>query len=55
LPEKFTHARIANEHEIGPLLQEHQIEQAQDAILGLRPALVMVEVEGIDGGLRLQT
>ena len=37
-----------------PLCEKLQIEQAQDAVLVLRAGLVMVEVEGVDAGLRLQ-
>ena len=50
----FAHAGIADQHEIGSFVEERQIEQAQDARLGLLAALVMVEVKGVDAGLRLQ-
>jgi hypothetical protein len=36
------------------LLEKGKIEQTQNAILSLHAALVMVEVEAIDRGLRLQ-
>jgi len=52
--ECFAHARITDEHDVGPLPQEGEIEQAQDAVLGLDAAFVMVEVKGVDGGLNLQ-
>ena len=38
---------------IGALPKEREIEQAQDAVLGLHTALVMVEVKRVDAGLRL--
>ena len=44
-----------DQHEIGAFVEERQIEQTQDARLGLLAALVMEEVKGIDAGLRLQT
>ena len=34
--ESFAHAGIADQHQIGALLQKGEIEQAQDAVLGLR-------------------
>jgi len=35
-------------------VQKLQVEQPQDAVLVLRPGLVMVKVEGVNAGLRLQ-
>ena len=52
--EGFPHAGIADQYEVGTLAKEAEIEQTQDAILGLHTALVMVEVERVDTGLRLQ-
>jgi len=51
----LAHTGIADQHEIGAFVEERQIEQTQDARLGLLAALVMEEVKGIDAGLRLQT
>src|SRR5438477_6572025 len=48
-------ARVADQHDVGALSQEGEIEQAQNAILGLYAAFVVVKVEGVDAGLRLQT
>ena len=52
--ECFPHAGIADQHEVGALSQEGEIEQTQDAILGLHAALVMMKVERVDARLRLQ-
>ena len=51
----LAHARISDQHEIGSFGEERQIEQAQDARLSLLAALVVMEVKGVDAGLRLQT
>jgi hypothetical protein len=36
------------------VFQEGEIEQTKDAVLGLHAAFVVVEVEGVNAGLRLQ-
>jgi hypothetical protein len=51
----LAHTWIADQYKIGAFVEERQIEQTQDARLGLLAALVMEEVKGIDAGLRLQT
>jgi hypothetical protein len=53
--EGLAHTRIADQHQVGALFQEGKVEQTEDAILRLHAALVVVEVEGVDAGLRLQT
>lgn len=53
--EGLAHAGIADQHEIGALFEEGEVEQTQDAIFGLHAAFVMVEVEGVDVGLQQQT
>ena len=52
--EGLAHAGIADQHQIGALFQEGKVEQAKDTVLGLHAAFVVVEVEGVDAGLRLQ-
>ena len=51
----LAHPGVADEHKVRTLLQKREIEQTQNAVLRLDTALVMVEVEGVDGGLSLQT
>ena len=51
--EGLADAWVADQHDIGALAQEGEIEQAQNAILGLYAALVVVKVEGINAGLCL--
>ena len=46
--------RDADQHQVGALFQEGKIEQTKDAVFGLHAAFVVVEVEGVDAGLRLQ-
>ena len=41
-------------HDAGALLEELQIEQAHDAVLRLHAALVVFEVEAVDGVLGMQ-
>jgi hypothetical protein len=53
-PGRFAHAWITDQHDVGPLPQEGEIEQVQDTVLGLHAAFVMVEVKGVDAGLNLQ-
>ena len=52
--ESLAHAGIADQHEIGALFQEGEIEQTQYASLGLHAALVVMEVKSVDAGLRLK-
>ena len=53
--EGLAHAGVADQHQVGALSQEGKVEQTQDAVLGLHAAFVVVKVEGVDAGLRLQT
>jgi hypothetical protein len=53
--EGLAHAGIADENGAGSFLEEVQTEQPQDARFLLHAALVMSEVEAVDGVLRLQT
>ena len=53
--EGLAHAGITDQHQVGALLQESKVEQTKDAVLSLQAAFVMVEVESVDAGLRLQT
>jgi hypothetical protein len=52
--ECFAYARIADKDGAGALLQKLQIEQAQDAGLQLQAALMVFEVEAVDGVLSMQ-
>ena len=51
--ECFPDTRISDRHQVSSLGEETQIEQAQDAILILRAALMMWEVKRVDARLRL--
>ncbi len=53
--EGLAHPGIADENGAGSFLEEVQIEQPQDASFLFHAALVMSEVEAVDGVLRLQT
>jgi hypothetical protein len=53
--ESLSHAGVADQYKVRPLLQKREIEQTQDAVLRLNTALVMVEVESVNGSLRLKT
>jgi len=44
-------ARIANDAEVSAVLDEVEIQQAQNAVLQLEARLVMVELETVDGRL----
>ena len=46
--------RIPDQNQIRALAQERQIEQPQDAVLGLHATLMVMKVERVDAGLRLQ-
>ena len=48
--ERFPDARISDEDQVGAVGDKAQVEQAQDAILVLRAALVMSEVKRVDAG-----
>lgn len=50
----FADAGIADEHDVGSLGEEGEIEQAQEPGFGLHAALVVMEVKSIDAGLGLQ-
>jgi hypothetical protein len=50
----FSDAGVADQHQIRALAQKGEIEQTKNAVFCLDTALVVVEVEGIDAGLRLQ-
>ena len=52
--ECFSHARIADKNRARAFGQKLQIQQAQDTVLQLHAALVMLEVEAINRVLRLQ-
>ena len=52
--EGLADTRISNEHDAGALVKELQIKQADDPILRLHAALVMFEVEAVDGMLTVQ-
>jgi hypothetical protein len=45
---------VADRNEIGSFRKELQIEQTQDSRFGLLARFVMLELKGIDAGLRLQ-
>src|SRR5579875_3988459 len=47
----FPDARIADNHDVGSLFQELQVEQAKDAILRLLTGFVMGEMELVEGRL----
>jgi hypothetical protein len=51
----FSNAGIADQYDVGPFSDEGEIEQAQEPRFGLHAALVVMEVEGVDTGLCLQT
>ena len=53
--ECFPHAGVSDEHKVRALAQEREIEQTKNTVLGLDAALLVVAVESIDAGLRLQT
>jgi len=50
---RFSDARISDENQVGAVGDKAQVEQAKDAILVLRAALVMSEVKRVDAGLGL--
>jgi hypothetical protein len=52
--EGLSHAGVADQYKVRALFQKREIEQTQDAVLRLDAALVMVEVESVDAGLRLK-
>src|ERR1700736_1776488 len=52
--EAFTHAGIADDDDIGSVIDEVQVEQMQNAILSRQSGLVVCEVEGVNGVLRMQ-
>jgi hypothetical protein len=52
--EGFPHAGIADDDGAGSFGQEVQIQQAEDAVLQLHAALVVLEVEAVDGVLGVQ-
>jgi hypothetical protein len=51
--ECFPDPGISDEDQVGAVGDKAQVEQAQDAILVLRAALVMSEVKRVDAGLGL--
>ena len=51
----FPHARIAHDHDVGPVLEKIEIEESQDAVFGFHAALVMLELEAVDGVARMQS
>ena len=53
--EGFAHAGVAHQHKIGSLGEELQVEQAQDARLGLLACLMVLELKGVNARLRLQS
>ena len=50
----FPSAGIANEHDIGALADEVEIEQVQDLGFDLQAGLVMLEVELVDAVLGVE-
>jgi len=44
---------LADQHDIRTLPQEGEIQQAQNTVLGLHAAFVMVEVKRVNAGLKL--
>ena len=52
--ESFTDARIANDADVSAVVDEVEIQQAQNAVLQLEARLVMVELETVDGRLGVQ-
>jgi len=52
--ECFSHAGIANEHQVRTSLKEREIKQPQDAVFVLLAGLMVLKVEGVDTGLCLQ-
>jgi hypothetical protein len=53
--ERFSDTGITDEHDAGALVKELQIEQTDDPIFCLHPALVMFEEEAVDGVLSVQS
>jgi hypothetical protein len=52
--ERFARARIADQDDVGALVEEVEIQEAEDARLVLLPRLVMLEQERVDGVLHMQ-
>src|ERR1022692_2192445 len=52
--EGLPNAGIADEHDAGALVDELQIEQADDAVLRFHAAFVVLEVEAVDGVLGMK-
>jgi len=48
--EGFAHPGIADDHDAGALLQKVEVEQVEDAVLGLQARFVMGEVKLVEGG-----
>ncbi len=51
---RLANSGIADEHNAGALVQEVQIQQAHNPILRFHAALVVFEVEAVDGVLGMQ-
>jgi hypothetical protein len=49
--EGFPHTGVTDDHDVGALLQEVQLELAQDAVFRLLARFVMGEVELVEGRL----
>lgn|SRR2546422_5544454 len=47
--EGFSNAGITNDHDAGAVADELEIHEAEDAVLHLQTALVMIELEAVDG------
>ncbi len=50
----FARPRISDQDNVGAVFQEVEIEEPENAALALHPGLVVLEVKGVDAGLRME-